>query len=655
MDMNTNRYEKPVQAPSRRSDRSSSDGVTIEQCISAYRQNTKTTVTEAIMNFADKPEPTQYQGTAVSAEEAGTDSTTNVQGRSIDDDNMKMTVMKLPTDCVKFTEPTLARVSPVEAKMAHTDGTRVMQYQSDDQNSLKMTNMQMPMDFLEIPEPTLPRGFLQLAEEARNVKIESGRSCNTEEVQSQGTGLTRPVFVTVMEYSSPVLKKGTMRAAGVSTEMIPTRSSAGRRKPVDQLGLVGPQNRTDQPALPGSDADQVGTVPAGPVGPDIIIDRRKPVDQSGLVGPQNQTDQPVLPGSDADQVGTVPAGPVGPDIIIDQRKPVDQSGLVGPQNQTDQAVLPVSDTDQVGTAPAGPVGPDIIIYRIQPVAEGPVGQYNTRRPVGTDGMFFTSHSDQPTVDGPVGRFITHRPVGPDRMLSACDPDRSVADGPVGQSLILGPVGPRRMFSLNELNQPVAVGPVDQPFTTGPVGTHERESDCKQMDRIADSPVGSTEILDQVKQTGSPIQTYFMKLGPITEPASLGDNPPSSDSGVHSLGEQWENMSTSSIDMESEQNRKPTHGSVTGRRVSNTRVPPNTEEDEDINYPWTDCLLNEESDKNSSINIQENGKKIQFNDVTICENEFNSVNSGSDGVNSDIATLADFSDDNETWVEQLPRC
>ena len=88
--------------------------------------------------------------------------------------------------------------------------------------------MQMPMDFLEIPEPTLPRGFLELAEEARNVKVESGQSYYTEEVQSQGTGLTRPVFVTVMEYSSPVLKKGAKRAAGVSTEMIPTRSSAGR-------------------------------------------------------------------------------------------------------------------------------------------------------------------------------------------------------------------------------------------------------------------------------------------------------------------------------------------------------------------------------------------------------------------------------------------
>ena len=286
--------------------------MTIEQCQPVDQQRT---------NFADKSEPTLYQGTAVAAEEAGTDGTTNVRGRSIDWNIMKTPVMKLPTDCVMRTEPTLARVSPVVAKMAHTDGTRVMQYQSDDQKIMKTTNMHMPMDFLEIPEPTLPRGFLELAEEARNVKVESGRFCYTEEVKSQGTGLTRPVFATVMEYSSPVLKKGAMRAAGVSTEMMPTRSSAGRRKPVDRSGLVGPRNKTDQPVLPVSDADQVGTVPAGPVGPDIIIDR------------------------------------------------------------------------------------------IQPVAEGPVGQYSTRRPVGTDWMFSTSDSDQPTADGPVGRFITHSPVG----------------------------------------------------------------------------------------------------------------------------------------------------------------------------------------------------------------------------------------------------
>ena len=113
----------------------------------------------------------------MAAEEVGTDGTTNVQCRSIDYDNTKTTVMKLPTDFVKSTQPTLSRVSPVVAKMAQIDGTRVLQYQLDDQNSIKTTNMQMALDYLEIPEAALPRGFLELAEEARNVKVESGRSC----------------------------------------------------------------------------------------------------------------------------------------------------------------------------------------------------------------------------------------------------------------------------------------------------------------------------------------------------------------------------------------------------------------------------------------------------------------------------------------------
>ena len=98
-----------------------------------------------------------------------------------------------------------------------------------------------------------------------------------------------------------------------------------------------------------------------------------------------------------------------------------------------------------------------------------------------------------------------------------------------------------------------------------------------MDRGDDSSVGSTGILDPVNQTGSPIQSDFLKIGTINGPASSGDIPPSSDSGIHSLGEQWENMSTNSIDMESEQNEIPSYGSTMRRRVSDTSVPPNTEE------------------------------------------------------------------------------
>ena len=409
----------------------------------------------------------------------------------------------MPTDCGEFTEPISARVSPVVAETVHTDGTGVMQYQWDDRKSVKRPKCECP---------GLPRN----TGEARNVKVENGRSCYTKEVQPQGTGLTRPVFVTVMVDSPPVLRKGALRATGVSTERIPNMSSAGRCEPEDRSGLVGPQNKTEQPVLLGSDADQSGTAPAGPVGHDIRMDR------------------------------------------------------------------------------------------FQPVVEGPVGRNSTRRPVGTEEKLSASDLDRPTADGPVGQFLTHGPVGPDRILSMCDPDQPVfkirAGGPQKDVL------PRRTDP---------VGPVGYPFTPGPVGTHAIISDDKRMDRRDDSPVGSTCILDPVNQTGSPIQSNFRKIGTINGPASSGDTPPSSDSGVHSLGEQWENMSSNSIDMESEQNERPSYGNTTRRRVSDTSVPPNTEEGEDIDYPWTDCLLERDSDDISSIVIQQNDRKVQFGDH-ICE-------------------------------------
>ena len=50
------------------------------------------------------------------------------------------------------------------------------------------------------------------------------------------------------------------------------------------------------------------------------------------------------------------------------------------------------------------------------------------------------------------------------------------------------------------------------------------------------------------------------------------------------------------------------------------------------------------------------KDVQYNDVTICEKENSSVNSGTDGGNSDIGVLADFSDDEEeSQVEQFSGC
>ena len=253
-DINKVRYDKPVQTPSRGA------AVTKPACVT-IEQRMKTTAAEVCWNLADKAEPSRCQETAVAVVGAGTVGTTNVRGRSIDGNKRSTTVRTLPTNCGEIVKPMSGRVSPVVTETAPTDGTGVMQYQWDVRESVETTEMLMPSNYLEIPELRLPRVFLDLAEEARNVKVENGQSCCSEEVQTQGTGLPRPVVVTVMVDSQPVPKKRVLRTTGASTEMIPNMNYAGRREPVDRSGQVGPLGTTEQPVLLGLNKDERETLP----------------------------------------------------------------------------------------------------------------------------------------------------------------------------------------------------------------------------------------------------------------------------------------------------------------------------------------------------------------------------------------------------------
>ena len=68
----------------------------------------------------------------------------------------------------------------------------------------------------------------------------------------------------------------------------------------------------------------------------------------------------------------------------------------------------------------------------------------------------------------------------------------------------------------------------------------------------------------------------------------------------------------------------------------------------------DCLLERKSDDISSMVIHRNDREVQFNKLTICGSEHSMVHSGTDGRNSDIGALSDFSDDDEeTEVEHQP--
>ena len=261
-DINRNRYEKPVQTPSRGAEVKKPDRVTIEQRM-------KTTAAEVCGNWADKAEPSRCHEMAVAAVGAGTGVTKNVRGRLMDCNKKITTARTLPTNCGKFAKPMSGLVPPVVAETAPTDGTGVMHYQWNVRESVKMTEMLMPGNYLEIPELRLPRVFLHLAEEARNVKVENDLSCCSEKVQPQGTGLPSPVLVTVMVDSQPIPKKRVLRTTGASTEMVTNINDVGRCKPIDREDQGVSPGTTEQPVLLGMNTDERGNASAGTGGPDV--------------------------------------------------------------------------------------------------------------------------------------------------------------------------------------------------------------------------------------------------------------------------------------------------------------------------------------------------------------------------------------------------
>ena len=132
------------------------------------------------------------------------------------------------------------------AEEASTDGTMNEQCLYENQKYKKRTITKLPMDFLEVPEPSFTRGFLELAEEAKNVCVENEQCLHVDEVLSQVAVMAKPAIVTIAEYSHPSPNDGATVAPRISTEKLIPVVSAGRCFQVDQMGQTGPWNVTDQ-------------------------------------------------------------------------------------------------------------------------------------------------------------------------------------------------------------------------------------------------------------------------------------------------------------------------------------------------------------------------------------------------------------------------
>ena len=112
----------------------------------------------------------------------------------------------------------------------------------------------------------------------------------------------------------------------------------------------------------------------------------------------------------------------------------------------------------------------------------------------------------------------------------------------------------------------------------------------------------------------------MNIGIANGPTDSSVTPPSSDSGIHSLGEQWENMSANSMSTESIQTVKTFYGGAM-------------------------C----QEDKKNPREI----RKVGFFGKTVCGKNDSIDYSTTDSENSDIAAMSDFSDDEDGPHGEVP--
>ena len=518
------------------------------------------------------------------------------------------------------------------------------------------TDILRPMTILDVPALRLPGVFLKLAEEARNSKVVDGQPTDMRAVQPHRSGQAGRVLITEIMNSFPVLGSGASRVSRTSTEVIP------------DINLV------------------------------------EPVIRSGPVGHQRDTEQPIMLSVMTNRGTISPPGPVGHDVMLAGRmEMVDQPDPVGPYEETEQSVFLGLDAGQVVHLPPNKVHPGVEMSHTEPVADGPAGRDRTRRPVGNDAMYAVHDVVQPTAGGPVGRFPDPGPLKYSKMPSpddsyqplvtgplganvsnvSNDASRPTASGPLGRPTSLDPMGPRAMLSLGDGNQPASISPVGRPWITGQpenqVGEpdYERSTQTKsesesdtgalhsvirtegevhtgrvntsvatgqtdlggvllsfddvmygpeiQMYRAKGGSESAAGIPDPVIRTGGGVRTDDMNFDTMNGQSGSSVVSPSSDSGVHSLDEQWGCMSTDSGNSDSIQSIKTVYGGVASQADNHL------------------VLLRNMDTYNRGVVLSLQEKYGRHDSMSYLS---------TNGHNSDIAAMSDFSDEEDEPREEV---
>ena len=304
---------------------------------------------------------------------------------------------------------------------------------------------------------------------------------------------------------------------------------------------------------------------------------------------------------------------------------------------------------------------------VRPSAGGPVGQVPDPCVRIRSKNSSPVDSYQPLVTGPLGANVS------DVLKEACPP--SVCDQ-VDRSTRLDPVGPREMFSLGDVAKPASMGPVGRPWRTGQLVIETDEPDFVRSSPTRSESAMDTELLppvikaegevlrgrvrpsvvmektepsevkcspgvqfntaegssvspsvnpDPVIRTGADDRTNNMKSEMIKGQSDSSVVSPSSDSGVHSVDEQWDCMSTYSGDSDSIQSVKTVYGGVACQADS-------------------PVVTLRNMDARGVIHPQKGpyGDNVSMSSLSM------------DGHNSDIADMGDFSDgEDEQWEEVEP--
>ena len=197
-DTNMNRSNKPAQTPV--------GGGGAEMAKPAFNRQTQrelTTAAEVGRKLSDLTEPSLYPGGAVEAEGAVTGATLSTAHRCCDCGIRIVAGRNSVTDEGREVRP--SRTCQVIPKTAPLADIRKRQYRLKSPAIVGSTDIQNARMLLEVPVLRMPNVFLKLAEEARESVIVDDQLTDRKEVQSHRTGQARPVFVTEIMNSTPVV------------------------------------------------------------------------------------------------------------------------------------------------------------------------------------------------------------------------------------------------------------------------------------------------------------------------------------------------------------------------------------------------------------------------------------------------------------------